>query len=183
VKIYLNASSRSNRPGPSPFSSKNTSSPRKQHFCRSQTTNDLSLPVIPVNRLLFRNCISSDVFIRAISVHNPPVPLQIYLLVSQKRSRSTCYETYLLVHFIQTMHYRQNGIDYKRQFGVFVVRCSNEAFMFWSTLTNIFLSLVSVIIIEQETVEFLLPIFTKPDIAGVVVDVEATKILFKSRNT
>jgi len=39
------------------------------------------IPVIPVNRLLFKKCINNDEFIRAISVHKPAVPLQTCLCI------------------------------------------------------------------------------------------------------
>lgn len=42
------------------------------------------LPVIPVNRLLFKKCINKDEFIRAISVHKPAVPLQTCLCILSK---------------------------------------------------------------------------------------------------
>ena len=70
-------------PGPSPFSSKNTSSPRPRSSDHSvhRIAALLWLPVMPVNRLLLRNCMSSDESMRAISVHRPFVPLQTCLCI------------------------------------------------------------------------------------------------------
>lgn len=67
-------------PGPSPFSSKNTSSPRPKRSVH-RIIALLWLPVMPVNRLLLRNCMSSDESMRAISTHRPFVPLQTCLCI------------------------------------------------------------------------------------------------------
>ena len=80
---------------------------------------------------------------------------------------------HLLMHLVQAVHHGQDRVDHEGEFRILVIENFSQTFAFRRARTSVLRRLIraNVLIIFKRAREFLLPVFTKPDISRVVMHV------------